>query len=101
MGGIYNNVTDNVSSYGYNSNGDIALIKWDPKLDDQYELEGLVAAILFYLGSLGLYLQKEATKDPHNTNRATNLQAIGFVLTFISFLIIEKMIDYKTAKSPP
>jgi len=96
-GGVYLLVTGNVPAYYYPANGTIQLIyNRECTVSKQYLMEGIVAAMLISMGSLGLYLVNKATDDPHNPNRAFMYQFIGSILLLISILIIENMMHIKT-----
>ncbi|MHA2030775.1 MAG: hypothetical protein ACW98K_10195 [Candidatus Kariarchaeaceae archaeon] len=100
-GGVYNSVADNVQTFGFR-NEKIQLVKWDRgEVDSQYKFEGLVAGILIYLGSFGLYLIREGSRDPHNPNRTNNYQIIGTLFVSFSFFLLERMMDIKTSSIPP
>jgi hypothetical protein len=101
-GGIYNSVVENVRPYGIRQDESIQLIYWDDgDVSKQYEWEGYAAAILIYLGTLGFFLLKKATEEPHNINRAMMYQFLGIALIFFAFLILQYMFNYKSSKRPP
>jgi hypothetical protein len=87
-GGVFNQLKDR-GARGYREDGTPILLY--PDLDQQFVLEGYAAGILILIGAMGIYLLLEATRDPHNTNRAFSYQLIGIVLIVIAVLIIQNM----------
>ena len=92
-GGMYDLVEKPIS-IGSDQYGEPSLIS--QSLDRQFMLEGIVAAIFMFFGALGLYLMDYATGDPHNVRSASTLQALGIVISFISFLTLILMLEIKT-----
>ena len=72
-GGVYDFVEEPISR-GADSNGNPILIY--PDRDRQFLIEGIVAAIIMFLGAGGLYMINQATTDPHNPQRASSYQAL-------------------------
>lgn len=101
-GAVYNSVALNVRPYGVRPDGTIQLIQWDGgDISDQYEWEGFVAALLIYVGTLGFYLLKKGSEEPHNINRALTYQTIAIILLFVAFVSVQLMFNYKASKKPP
>ena len=100
-GGVYNSVADNIQSFGVRD-GEIQLVRWEyGEVDKQYKFEGFVAGILIYMGSLGLYLIREGSRDPRNPNRTNNYQILGTLLVSFAYFLLQRTMDIKTAKTPP
>ena len=101
-GAVYNSVAPNVRSYGVRQDGTIQLIQWDGgDVSHQYEWEGLVAALLIYLGALGFYLLKKGSEEPHNVNRAMTYQTLAIIILVVAFISIQLMFNNKASKKPP
>lgn len=101
-GGVYNLVEDNIPAYGF-ENGEIELIfnRYKGKgscysnLDHQYLVEGIVAGLMVFMGSFGLYILNQATRDPHDIRKAENYQMFGLILIILAFLILSSMMSDK------
>lgn len=92
-GGVYD-LVEQPFARGADSEGNPVLI-W-PDQDRQFLIEGVVAALVMFLGAGGLYLMFQGTTDPHNPSRATYFQAMGFVLLIVAFITIQSMFNTKT-----
>ena len=92
-GGVYDFVEEPISR-GADSNGNPILIY--PDQDRQFLIEGIVAAIIMFLGAGGLYMINQATADPHNPQRASYYQALGFIMVILAFITLQSMFNSKT-----
>ncbi len=95
IGGVYDLVEDPLA-FGGNANNEPLLIF--PSQDRQFLIEGIVAGLIMMLGAGGLYLMSQATKDPHDTSRASTYQSIGVILIVIAFFVLQNM--YKCKINP-
>lgn len=88
MGGVYD-LIEKPFARGADSQGNPILIY--PDVNRQFLIEGVVAALVMFMGALGLYLLNQATSDPHNPTRASYYQILGVVLLTVAFIIIQSM----------
>ncbi|MHA2097565.1 MAG: hypothetical protein ACW99A_02675 [Candidatus Kariarchaeaceae archaeon] len=92
-GGVYDLVEDPFAR-GSDSEGNPILI-W-PDQDRQFLIEGVVAAMVMFMGAGGLYLLNQATSDPHNPSRATYMQAMGIGMIIVAFITLQSMFNQKS-----
>ncbi len=93
MGGVYD-IVEKPLTIGSDTNGNPLL--WYPGgIDRQFLLEGIVAALLMFIGFAGLYLMDSATKDPHDTQRAWKYMTIGSLLIILAMITLQRLIDVK------
>ncbi len=94
-GGVYD-LVEKPFARGADSEGNPVLL-W-PDQDRQFLIEGIVAALVMFLGAGGLYLISQATTDPHNPSRATYFQALGFIVIIVAFITLQSMFNTKTGR---
>lgn len=93
IGGVYDLIQSPIA-IGADSAGNPVLV-YTNALERQFLIEGIVAGLLMFLGALGLFLLKEAPSNPHDTDRANMLVALGMASIFIAWLALENMIQQK------
>ncbi len=92
-GGIYNIVTEDVLSLGVDAFGRPVLI--DERLDNQFIIEGIVAAIFIFLGFLGFILIYYSSRYMLKPRYATMMLLTGIALVIVGFIGAEYMLDPK------
>jgi hypothetical protein len=68
-----------------------------PSLSEQFILEGIVASVLFLVGSIGFILLYQASKYVYNRSTVIKVLAIGFIFILVAFIILQIMLATKTA----
>ena len=97
MGGVYD-VVEKPLTIGSDQKGN-PLLFYPGGIDRQFLLEGIVAALLMFVGFIGLYLMDSATHDPHDPNRAYKYMTVGSVLIVLAMIVLQRMIDLKQGKT--
>lgn len=92
IGGVFDLVED-PHAFGATENQQVRIFY--PSQDRQFLLEGIVAGLVMMMGALGLYLIYQATKDPHDTSRATTYQTFGIILIVIAYFALQMMYSCK------
>ncbi|MBS7287704.1 MAG: hypothetical protein KIH01_02875 [Candidatus Freyarchaeota archaeon] len=64
-------------------------------IQDQYLTEGIVVAILIFIGFMGMAFVYEATKNVYNPSYATKLLAVGLILTIIAVILLHWLLIQK------
>ncbi|TXT61380.1 MAG: OST3 / OST6 family protein [Promethearchaeota archaeon] len=94
MGAIYIVYRDTIS-LGATEGGEPIFLY--PSISDQFIIEGIVASLLFLIGSLGFILLYQASKYVYNRSTVLKILVIGFVFILVAFIILQIMLSIKTA----
>ena len=66
-----------------------------PQLSEQFIADSLVAIILYTFGIVGLVMVYQSTKYAYKPRQAYMMFLVGVVLIFISYILIETIIELK------
>ena len=92
MGGIFI-IVNKVPAVGFTRRGLTIVFA---SLSQQFGIEGAIAAFLFFLGALGLWLMNVSIKYVEEPQKSSTYSLAGLLLFIIAFAGIEYMISLKT-----
>ena len=69
-----------------------------PSLNDSFIIEGFIASIMLFVGGIGAILTYQASLQTMNRSYAIKLLVVGLVLTVISFLVLQWVINIKLGR---
>lgn len=93
MGVIYILYRDTIA-VGATSEGDPIFVY--PQLHYQFIVEGIIASIVIFIGSLGFIIIYQASKYVYDRSSVLKVLVIGIILTLIGFVVLQIMLAIKT-----
>lgn len=91
-GGIYILIREPIS-LGADRNGNPLWLY--PSTSEAFIIESIVAAAVIFMGGAGFILMYQTTKHSFNYNYAIKLLIVGFILSAVSFGLLQWMINEK------
>ena len=93
MGTIYILYRDAIA-VGSSSEGNPIFVY--PQLHYQFIIEGIIASIVIFIGSLGFIIMYQASKYVYDRSTVLKVLVIGIILTLIGFVVLQIMLAIKT-----
>lgn len=94
-GGIYMLVRNPIAVGAQNNQA----LYFYPSLNESFIIEGFIAAIMLFVGGFGAIMVYQASLSAMNKGYATALLIIGLAMTFISFMILQYIINVKLGRT--
>ncbi|MFW9855876.1 MAG: hypothetical protein ACFFFG_12505 [Candidatus Thorarchaeota archaeon] len=94
-GGIYD-LTENPLPMGQTQN---ALVPIFQSSSEQFLVESLIAAVLFAIGGVGVYLIRHSTRFAYDVRTSTVFLILGIILAIIATFGILMMFNIKTGRA--
>ncbi len=94
IGGVYDLVNNPIA---IGVVGNTPLLISNQGVGSQFLLEGIVGGLVMFLGSFGLYLIRQASSNPHDTENANRLFILGVLTLLLSIIFIYSMYMAKTS----
>jgi len=93
MGVIYILYRDAIA-VGATNEGDPIFVY--PKLHYQFIVEGIIASIVIFIGSIGFIIIYQSSKYVYDRSTVLKVLAIGIILTLVGFVVLQIMLAIKT-----
>ena len=92
MGGIYD-IVNKVPRIGFTSNGLTVVYQ---SLSHQFAAEGMIAAFMFFMAALGLWLMEASVKYIDDPHKSMTYSMAGLTLLIVAIATVEYMMSLKT-----